>query len=199
MAVPGLEEYELVAVYRYVDEHGKCSTNAHAFTPPVLTDAVEDFGSDGLRTRTGPPAKNFYPEVRRVPYRLPELIAGVAADDIIFLCEGEKDVDAVRTRGLVATTTFAQPRTWNDDEAGFFAGARVVVLPDNDEQGCVYAQLLEAVLHSVAGSIAVLELPGLGAGEDVYDWLEKARPAMTFFLLLEGSSRPARWERRSLD
>src|SRR5262249_61747924 len=43
-------------------------------------------------------------DVRRVLYRLPELIAGVEAGKLILDCEGENDVEAAVELGYVANT-----------------------------------------------------------------------------------------------
>jgi hypothetical protein len=40
---------------------------------------------------------------RRVPYRLPELLGGVAAGEWVLIVEGEKDAEALVGRGFVAT------------------------------------------------------------------------------------------------
>lgn len=41
--------------------------------------------------------------VRRVPYRLKELLESMERDESVFICEGEKDVDNVRKLELTAT------------------------------------------------------------------------------------------------
>lgn len=172
MEVGGLEGYELVATYRYSDERGRLLYERGCFhasgperrrfrerrTPDEVWDTTQEF---------------LVGEVRRVPYRLPDLLDGVAAGTTVFVCEGEKDVETMRDRGFVATTTFAQPGTWTDDEAQFFACAHVVVLPDNDDQGRKYATLLSTVLGPSAASVVVVTLSGLGEGEDVSDWFDR--------------------------
>lgn len=186
--MPGLDGYELVAVYQYVDGQGRLLYERgrfHANRPDrrhrtwrERRDPAEDWGS----------TQEFVAgDVTRVPYRLPDLLAGVASGRAVFVCEGEKDVDCLRAHGLVATTTFAQPRTWSDNEAVFFEGAQVVILPDNDEQGRMYASLLQRVLKPVARSIAVVELPGLGPGEDVSDWLAQGYTVQRLGLLVGGT------------
>ena len=42
-------------------------------------------------------------DVRRVPYRLPELIKAVTNNETIYIPEGEKDVDNLAKIGFVAT------------------------------------------------------------------------------------------------
>ena len=41
--------------------------------------------------------------VRRVLYRLPKVREGLADGEIVYICEGEKDVQALEAAGAVAT------------------------------------------------------------------------------------------------
>jgi hypothetical protein len=114
--------------------------------------------------------------VRRVPYRLPELLAA-AADQPVFVVEGEKDVDNVRELGLVATTNpcgVGGGGLWADPKfAAPLAGRPVIVLPDNDPPGRQHAErVAESLVAAGAKSVRVLELPGLRPeGGDVSDWI----------------------------
>jgi hypothetical protein len=73
--------------------------------------------------------------VRRVLYRLPELIEGVKAGKLIFDCEGENDAEAARSLGYIATTHPGGIGKWRDEYDEFFRGADVVVISDNDAHG----------------------------------------------------------------
>ena len=44
-------------------------------------------------------------------YRLPEVIQAVKAGETVFICEGEKDVDRLRSLGLTATTNAGGPES----------------------------------------------------------------------------------------
>jgi DNA-binding transcriptional ArsR family regulator len=110
--------------------------------------------------------------VRRVPYRLPELLAGVEAGAMIFIPEGEKDVESLRKLGLVATCNPMGAGKWTKELNPYFKGANVVILPDNDEPGREHANKVAQNLQGVAASVKVLELPGLDEKGDVSDWLE---------------------------
>ena len=67
--------------------------------------------ASGGRTRTSPGEWLWnVGDIRRPLYRLPELLAADPADDV-FLVEGEKDADRLRSLGLMATTT-AQGAEW---------------------------------------------------------------------------------------
>lgn len=114
--------------------------------------------------------------VRRVLYRLPELLAS-DPDEIVFLCEGEKDCDRVRTYGLIATTVPGGAGKWRKEYAEFLCGRNVCIPPDNDEAGREGIQKIGNGLMGVAKSVKVLYLPGLLLKGDVSDWFDNGGTA----------------------
>jgi hypothetical protein len=72
--------------------------------------------------------------VRRVLYRLPELIEGIASGYLVLVCEGEGDVEAAVRLGYIATTNPEGINKWHDEFDEFFGDADVVVVSDNDPQ-----------------------------------------------------------------
>jgi hypothetical protein len=72
--------------------------------------------------------------VRRVLYRLPELIAAVDAKQRVLVCEGEKDANTAAKLGYAATCNPMGVGKWRQQYAMFFAGADVIVVSDNDAQ-----------------------------------------------------------------
>src|SRR5438874_599443 len=70
--------------------------------------------------------------VERILYRLPELLAA-DPEAPVFVVEGEKDVDNLHERGLVATCNAMGAGKWRDEYSPALAGRDVLVLPDNDE------------------------------------------------------------------
>jgi hypothetical protein len=113
--------------------------------------------------------------VRRVLYRLPEIL-GADPSQVVFVAEGEKDVDNVRRLGLIATTNpggTGNGRLW--DAPSFrepLRGRSVVILPDNDEPGAKHAASVARALHGCAMSVKILALPDLPAKGDVSNWIE---------------------------
>ncbi len=106
--------------------------------------------------------------VRRVLYRLPELLASDGQP--AWLPEGEKDVDNLAARGLTATTNPSGALKWRGEYSQFLKGRDVIILPDNDEPGRTHAQMVARSLNGVARSVKVVELPGLSEKGDVSDW-----------------------------
>jgi hypothetical protein len=107
--------------------------------------------------------------VRRVPYRLPEVMKA----ERVFIAEGEKDVETLCSLGLVATTNSGGAGKWRDEFAGLFKGKDVVILPDNDEPGRKHAAQVAGNLVGAAHSVKVVPSPGLEEHGDVSDWLAK--------------------------
>lgn len=110
--------------------------------------------------------------VRRVPYRLPELMAA-APSRTVFICEGEKDADRLHGLGLVATCNSEGAGKFRPELAPFFTGRRCVALEDNDPAGREHVGKVVAALTGVVEVVTILRLPDLLEKEDVSDWLDR--------------------------
>lgn len=108
-----------------------------------------------------------------LPYRLPELLAALEAGKMVVICEGEKDCDRLHGLGITATTNSAGAGKWTDKHSAYFpAGAKVLILPDNDAPGRNHAQAVARALYDRGCIVRVVELPGLPEKGDVSDWLD---------------------------
>ena len=151
----------IVAIYDYRDETGQLLFQVVRLSPKGFRQRHPDGGTGWLWNLQG---------VRRVLYRLPELVAA-PAEQPVFVCEGEKDADALGRLGLVATTCPGGAGKWRDDYSASLRGKQVAILPDNDEPGRKHAEQVAASLQGVASSLKVISLPGLPPKGDVSDWL----------------------------
>lgn len=115
--------------------------------------------------------------VRLVPYRLPELENAITDDRPVYIVEGEKKADALAKIGLAASCNPAGAGKWPAHFAQYFAGARVIILPDNDDPGRKHADQVGENLDTVATSVMVLDLPDLPLKGDVVDWLAEGGTA----------------------
>lgn len=116
--------------------------------------------------------------VRRVLYKLPELLAAKRSEPV-FAVEGEKDVETLLGLGLVATSS----KTWGDEVdqcAAAIKGRRVVVIPDDDsnakeakdrDKGKRIANAFAEAARKHAAAVVIAELPGVKPGQDVTDWI----------------------------
>ena len=110
-------------------------------------------------------------DVRRVLYRLPELLHADRAERV-YIVEGERDVDRLWTIGLVATTNPQGAGKWARTDRAALTGRHVVILHDNDEPGRRHALEVAQDLTGKAASVRILELQGLPPKGDVSDWLD---------------------------
>lgn len=112
-------------------------------------------------------------DARIVPYRLPELLDAISKGRYVYLTEGEKAADAIISLGSVATTSHAGSGHWPEAITQYFAGANVVILPDNDAPGWKYAKRAAAKVLPLAKSVRVIDLGGDDLGDDAYEWIYK--------------------------
>jgi RecA-family ATPase len=105
-------------------------------------------------------------------YRLPELLAAVAAGRTIYVAEGEKSVDLLRGLGLPATCSPGGAGKWRAHHSPSLAGADVVLLPDNDDPGRNHVASVAKALSGIAARVRVLTLPGLPPKGDIADWIK---------------------------
>lgn len=108
----------------------------------------------------------------KILYRLPELIA--SEYDTVFICEGEKDVDNVRSLGLTATCApmGAGAKKWLNTCDEHLENKHIAILEDNDDTGKAYARAVAEALLPVAQSVKIISLPDLPEKGDVSDWIE---------------------------
>ena len=106
-------------------------------------------------------------------YRLPEL----ADARRVYVTEGEKAADAVRSVGLVATTSPHGSNSAGKADWSPLAGRRIVILPDADDAGRRYADDVARLLAKVtpAPTVKVVELPDLPAGGDAVEYVAARR------------------------
>jgi hypothetical protein len=95
-------------VYDYTDELGRllfqvCRTAEKRFSQR----RPDPTAKSGWRWKLG--------DVRRVLYRLPEVVAAVSASSTVYVCEGEKDVESLRRLGVVATCNPGGAGKWRDE------------------------------------------------------------------------------------
>ena len=106
--------------------------------------------------------------VDRVLYRLPEVLAAVAAGERIYIAEGEKDVHALEGAGVVATTNPGGAGKWRSEYSEALAGADVVVIADRDEPGRRHA---EEVAKSLTQRGCAVRIVQAAEGKDAHDHL----------------------------
>lgn len=154
----------VVVTYDYRDERGELLYQVVRFEPKTFRQRRPDASKpSGWLNSLG--------DVRRVLYRLPELLASDPAE-VVYVVEGEKDADRLRSLGLVATSNAGGAGKWRAEYCDAMQGRPVVLLPDNDEPGRKHADAVARMLDGVAASVRIVALPQLPAKGDVSDWLD---------------------------
>lgn len=164
---------------------------------PIDTYRYVDEGSNLLFEVVRYPGKNFRQrrplpgggwdwklgDVRRVPYRLPQVVDGVSGEQTVFVVEGEKDVHAIERAGGVATCNPGGAGKWRAEYSEFLRGADVVIVADQDIPGAQHAAKVEASLVGKAKRIRMVDpLAGkdatdhLAGGHTLEEWLATPAP-----------------------
>ena len=55
--------------------------------------------------------------------------------EVIYICEGEKDVEALERAGCAATCNAGGAGKWRPEYSEALAGANVIIVADRDEPG----------------------------------------------------------------
>ncbi len=153
---------KIAAIYDYRDETGSLLFQVVREEPKAFKQRRPDGRGAWIWNVDG---------VRRVLYRLPELLAA-PMDAVVNVVEGEKDAEALAALGFVATTNPGGAGKWRPEFAEVLRDRVVVILADSDEAGRHHVQQVAQALHSVAASLKIVELPGLPKKGDASDWLD---------------------------
>ena len=107
----------------------------------------------------------------KIPYRLPQVREAIdEGDRVIWIVEGEKDVAAAESAGLVATTNAGGAMAWTPEHAQWLAGApTVIIVADQDAPGFRRA---EKVMSTLVGVVPRVRVVGAATGKDLHDHLQ---------------------------
>jgi hypothetical protein len=153
--------HPLAAEYLYSDEDwrivfGVCRCKCKHFTqwrPHLNADGGRAWGINAYDEQTN----DLIATVRTVPYRLPQVLDGIRGEQMIWVAEGEKDVNTLFSQGAIATCNSAGAGKWTPKHAAFLKGADVRVCADRDEPGREHAKTVVASLRGIARSIEVVQ------------------------------------------
>jgi len=168
------KKFKIVASYDYHDAAGNLVFQVCRMEPKDFRQRRPD-GADGwIWDMSG---------VQLVPYHLPEILPAA----LVYIPEGEKDVDRLRSLELVATCNPMGASKWQKKFSQHLRGKVVVILPDQDAAGKAHAQDVARKLHGIAASVKIVDLPGLPEKGDVSDWLDAGRTLEQLRALMEAA------------
>lgn len=175
---------ELIATYIYTDESGQLLFEVQRFLDRVS-------GRRSFRQRHETAIGGWINNIRgirRVPYRLPDLIAARQRNEQILIVEGEKDVENCFDILGPATCNPMGAGKWPkmaDELNPHFQDADVIIIGDNDEAGHAHALDVVNALQSVARSVRMLDLktfwPDCPHKGDISDWITADGDSETFW------------------
>ena len=161
----------IVATYDYTDEYGELLYQVVRYDP-------KDFKQRRPDDRGG---WNWKKGERQVLYRLREVLEA----PIVFVTEGERDVESLRSRGFVATTNAGGAKApWLREFSETLRGRECIIVPDADIPGRQRALKIVRALLGKAAKIIVLELGGV---KDVTDWFDENHSELELIALVESA------------
>lgn len=160
------EGVRLVDEYRYTDENGAYQYSKVRFQGGTIKKKEIRYitvSGDTFQWSKDGDRKPFL-------YNLTSLLWALDKKLPVYIVEGEKDVETLRKLHLTATTA-GGVKDWKEEYARFFKGARVTILPDNDQAGQELAERIKRDLRSYAGAIRVITISDQEHG-DVTDYMD---------------------------
>lgn len=143
-------------IYTYTDEHGR----------PLYDKIRKPNKEFWYRRYIGESTENGLGDIQKTLYQLHEVV-NARPDQIIWITEGEKDAEAIRSAGGLATTQ-GGANDWRPEFAEFFRDRYVKVCQDNDPPGRKTACQIMLSLRGVAAEVRLREAV---QGKDAYDHL----------------------------
>jgi hypothetical protein len=182
------DQQHVVKTYDYVDETSALHYQVWRWGPQKFFSQHAPDGRGGFKR-----GKGAMDGVRRVLYRLDELLAAKAAANgepwRVHICEGEKDVDRIRQQWrVVATCNPGGAGKWQNGFNEYFRNADVIVLQDNDDAGRKHAGQVAASIGRTAARVRIVELPGLPEKGDISDWIDGGGTQSDLEDLIDGTA-----------
>ena len=165
------DDPRIVAEYDYTDEHGNLLYQVVRYQPKDFKQRRPD-GRGGWTWRKG---------ARQVLYHLPEVLEA----PIVFVVEGERDVETLRDYGFVATTNAGGAKAhWAPQFTEALRGREVILIPDNDGPGRKRVLNIARALLGHVARLVVLELEG--GSKDITEWFDQGHSELELIALLDG-------------
>lgn len=151
-----------VKVYDYYDENGVLLYQSCRYEPKTFR----------LRKPTGNEHGEVFKwdicGVSRVLYRLP-MLCKLEPGSTVYYVEGEKDVETLEAKGLVATTHAGGALSYRRELLEPILGLRIVVVPDLDDPGKQLMRRVFADVRAAKGEVGFILLPNELNGKPIKD------------------------------
>lgn len=148
-----------VAWYNYTDENGELIYQVVRYEPKTFRQRVPlDNGKWEYSLKS---VEKMYPYLLRNFHSDQRVNESDGADRAVCIFEGEKDADAACELGLLGTTLPMGAGKWKPEYLQWFAGRKVYLIPDDDEQGINHMNMVAAHMYPVVlqNQIKIVRLP----------------------------------------
>ena len=165
---------KVVATYRYLDLNGELLYEVQRTEPKGFRQRRPDGKGGWIWKMKGRPT---------TLYQIPELIPGLMAGDPILVVEGERDVDALRAAGCVATCNSGGAGKWRDELSQAFTRAdrcEIRVIQDRDEPGEKHARQVFDSISAILPEGSSIRIVEAAEGKDAADHLAAGRTVEEF-------------------
>ncbi|MBS1873871.1 MAG: hypothetical protein JSU00_11695 [Acidobacteria bacterium] len=160
-----------VCAYRYHDEHGVVLYSVVRFAPKDFKPGYYD----GAKW-------TWKKHPNQVLYRLPEVLEA----PIVFVVEGERDVETMRAWGFVATTNAGGANApWLPQYTESLRGREVILIPDNDAPGLGRVVRIARELRGRVERLVFLRLDG---AKDISEWFDHGHSEVELVCQLDGEA-----------
>lgn len=187
-------KHRKIAEYLYADAEGRvafgvcrCERKCFAQWRPDPTARTGRRWGTRIHDKYG----HITAKVADLPYMLPQVIAAVAADRLVWIVEGEKDVRTLTAAGMIATCNAGGAGKWTVAHAAYLECADVRIVADRDDVGRRHALQVIDTLMPLARSIDVVQSD---RGKDATDHYEAGGDATDFIVC--GEPKPLLLEAR---
>jgi hypothetical protein len=162
-----------VAEYDYFDESGELQYQIVRYELELNGGGPEKSFAARRRPRSGESARSDgwvynLDGVQLLPYNLPAL----KDEALVYIVEGEKDVETLARLGIAATCNPLGAGRWRPEFGQWLSSKTAVILPDNDEAGRKHALTVAASIYETAKEVLIIGLPGLPPKGDVTDFVQ---------------------------
>ena len=196
---------KFVCAYDYRDESGVIQHQTIRYEPKgfmqrrrVYSPAPVTIGNKEYKPHRDPHGNLWISTLTGIEpliYDLPRILKA-PKDKIIFFFEGEKDADNAKKKfGIYATTVPMGSGKWRKSYCRYFAGRRVIIIPDTDKPrighsdpaanpGYDGARKIAGELVEIASEVRICYLPNLfnfSPKWDVTNWIEAGGTKDQFF------------------
>ena len=127
-------------------------------------------------------------------YRLPRVRQAIAAGELLWVVEGEKDAETLEANGEYATCNPRGAAEWRQEYTEQLRGAKVRIVCDNDAAGIAHGRAIWQALQGVASPVELVRGQVNRKGADATDHFNEGGATDDFIPLDPGEQTAAEGE-----